>query len=72
VEAAYNGELQAKMAGSVWTEGGCASWYLDHTGRNTTLWPDHTWRFRRRTAHFHPGDYTVTAPRVAPTATISR
>ena len=25
-----------------------ASWYLDDTGRNTTLWPRSTWDFRRR------------------------
>jgi hypothetical protein len=24
------------------------SWYLDRTGRNSSLWPDFTWRFRRR------------------------
>jgi hypothetical protein len=45
----------------VWVEGGCGSWYLDHRGRNTTLWPDHTWRFRRLTRRFHPGEYTVRA-----------
>jgi len=30
----------------VWTTGGCASWYLDDQGRNTTLWPGSTWRFQ--------------------------
>ena len=49
------------LAHSVWVEGGCASWYLDHRGRNTTLWPDHTWKFRRLTRRFHPGEYTVRA-----------
>jgi hypothetical protein len=37
------------------------SWYLDHRGRNTTLWPDHTWKFRRFTRRFHPGEYIVRA-----------
>ena len=41
--------------------GGCGSWYLDHRGRNTTLWPDHTWKFRRLTRRFHPGEYLVRA-----------
>lgn len=27
------------MARTVWTTG-CASWYLDATGRNSTLWPE--------------------------------
>jgi cation diffusion facilitator CzcD-associated flavoprotein CzcO len=61
VQQRYNETLQAKLAHSVWVEGGCGSWYLDHRGANTTLWPDHTWRFRRLTRRFHPGQYTVTA-----------
>jgi hypothetical protein len=36
----------------VWTSGGCSSWYLDESGRNSTLWPRFTWQFRRRTARF--------------------
>jgi cation diffusion facilitator CzcD-associated flavoprotein CzcO len=57
----YNEKLQAKLEHSVWVEGGCGSWYLDHRGRNTTLWPDHTWKFRRLTRRFHPGEYIVRA-----------
>jgi cation diffusion facilitator CzcD-associated flavoprotein CzcO len=57
----YNGELERKMEGTVWTTG-CASWYLDDTGRNATQWPDWTWRFRQRTARFDPSDYAVRAP----------
>ncbi len=59
VQRRYNERLQAKLEHSVWVEGGCGSWYLDHRGRNTTLWPDHTWKFRRLTRRFHPGEYTV-------------
>ena len=40
---------------------GCASWYLDDTGRNATLWPDWTFRFRQRTARFDPSEYELTA-----------
>jgi cation diffusion facilitator CzcD-associated flavoprotein CzcO len=61
VQQRYNERLQARLAHSVWVEGGCGSWYLDHRGRNTTLWPDHTWKFRRLTRRFHPGEYTVRA-----------
>jgi cation diffusion facilitator CzcD-associated flavoprotein CzcO len=61
VQRRYNERLQARLEHSVWVEGGCGSWYLDHRGRNTTLWPDHTWRFRRLTRRFHPGEYTVRA-----------
>lgn len=52
----YNDELQAMMPGTVWATG-CASWYLDARGNNTTLWPDFTFRFRRRTRAFDLGAY---------------
>jgi cation diffusion facilitator CzcD-associated flavoprotein CzcO len=54
----YNAELDAKLAGTVWNTG-CASWYLDHTGRNATIWADWTWRFRRRAAALRPDDYAL-------------
>ena len=57
---AYNDELQAKLQNTVWTTGGCASWYLDDTGRNTTLWPDFTWRFADRARRFDVAAYTFT------------
>ena len=49
----FNADLDERMQGTVWNTG-CASWYLDETGRNATLWPDWTWRFRQRTARFDP------------------
>ena len=59
---AYNAELQTKMRRTVWNTGGCASWYLDAEGRNTTLWPDFTWEFRRRTRRFDGEHYEFGAP----------
>ena len=53
------------MRGTVWTTGGCASWYLDAQGRNTTLWPDFTWRFRQRTRRLEPAQYELRAARPA-------
>ena len=41
---AFNAGLQQRLEGSVWTAGGCASWYLDGSGRNRTLWPGYTLR----------------------------
>ena len=58
-QAAYVAQLQRRMEGTVWTAGGCASWYLDSTGRNSTLWPDFTWRFRRRLARLNPDEYVL-------------
>jgi cyclohexanone monooxygenase len=51
------------MQGSVWTTGGCASWYLDETGRNSTLWPGTTIAFRRLLERFDPSDYAIEAAR---------
>jgi cation diffusion facilitator CzcD-associated flavoprotein CzcO len=56
----YNQAIEGQMEGTVWNTG-CASWYLDDTGRNSTLWPDWTWRFRQRTARFEPSEYELTA-----------
>ena len=50
------GEVDRDMEGTVWTAGGCNSWYLDRTGRNSTLWPSYTFSFMRR-ARFRPADY---------------
>ena len=62
IEAAYNEQVQTQMAHTVWSTGGCASWYVDAHGRNTSLWPDFTFVFRRKTHHFDAGDYVVTRP----------
>lgn len=63
---AFNAELQAKTENTVWTSGGCQSWYLDADGRNATLWPDFTWRFKLMTRRFDPEDYLLT-PRLSGT-----
>ena len=57
IQRAFNDELQRELAGSVWNAGGCKSWYIDRTGRNTTIWPRFTWQFRRRAVNFRPDDY---------------
>jgi cation diffusion facilitator CzcD-associated flavoprotein CzcO len=65
VQRAYNDELQQKLAHTVWSSGGCKSWYMDPSGRNTTLWPSFTFRYRQRTREFDPAEYVLT-PAVAP------
>jgi cation diffusion facilitator CzcD-associated flavoprotein CzcO len=65
VMRAFNAEVQYHLKGSVWTSGGCQSWYIDEHGRNTTIWPGFTWRYYGRTRHFNPSDYTLRARRVA-------
>ena len=60
VEHAYNLDLQDKLRRTIWNTGGCQSWYLDpRTGKNTTLWPGSTWRFKQVTRHFALKDYVA-------------
>jgi cation diffusion facilitator CzcD-associated flavoprotein CzcO len=61
-QAAFVGEIERRLEGTVWNSGGCASWYLDRTGRNSTIWPDFTWRFRRRVARLDPAEFLTTGP----------
>jgi cation diffusion facilitator CzcD-associated flavoprotein CzcO len=52
--------LQAKLPGTVWGTG-CSSWYLNDEGKNTTIWPDFTFKFRKETRHFVPQDHEISA-----------
>jgi cation diffusion facilitator CzcD-associated flavoprotein CzcO len=66
-QEAYNADLQSRMDRTVWMSGGCSSWYIDANGRNTTIWPDFTWRFRRQTRLFDVQAYELSAlPSPAP------
>ncbi|WP_405728793.1 flavin-containing monooxygenase [Streptomyces sp. NBC_01537] len=55
----WNGEMQRRMSRTVWTTGGCDSWYLDSEGRNTTAWPGTTAEFRRATRRLKLEEYDV-------------
>lgn len=60
--------VDALTDGTVWTSGGCSSWYLDATGRNSNLWPGATIDYHRRTLRFRPDDHHARRPRTARTA----
>ncbi|MCP2290153.1 flavin-containing monooxygenase [Nocardia amikacinitolerans] len=68
VQDSYNKDLQAKLSKTVWNTGGCASWYLDKHGNNTTLWPDFTFQFRRLTKKFDVSAYATTSATAEPKA----
>ena len=55
----WNEEVQRRMAGTVWSTGGCNSWYLDANGNNTTLWPGTTTHFRRETRTVDLAEYEL-------------
>jgi cation diffusion facilitator CzcD-associated flavoprotein CzcO len=58
-QAHYNRWLAERLEGTVWTSGGCSSWYLDENGKNTTLWPGSATAFRRALRTFDIGAYEI-------------
>ncbi|HEY9437820.1 MAG TPA: NAD(P)/FAD-dependent oxidoreductase [Streptomyces sp.] len=61
---AWNRRVQERMKRTVWSTGGCTSWYLDANGRNTTVWPGTTTEFRRATRTVNPAEYDIIRVRV--------
>ena len=61
VQKAFNEKLMERMARTVWSTGGCISWYQNKAGRNTTLWPGFTFEFRYRTRQFDVENYEARA-----------
>lgn len=61
VQKRYNIDLQQRLKRTVWAAG-CRSWYLNRNGRNTTVYPGLTWRYRRLTRRFHRNAYLLLKP----------
>ncbi|MEV0845326.1 NAD(P)/FAD-dependent oxidoreductase [Streptomyces sp. NPDC049954] len=59
---AWNHRVQERMKRTVWSTGGCTSWYLDSSGRNTTIWPGTTTEFRSATRRVNLFEYEVLRP----------
>jgi cation diffusion facilitator CzcD-associated flavoprotein CzcO len=57
VQDEYNAELQHDLAGTVWSTGGCKSWYTDERGVNRTLWSGMTWQYWLATRKFRATEY---------------
>lgn len=53
----WSDQIEQKMQSTVWTVGGCTSWYLDSKGRNSTLWPGSTIDFRRKLSTIDAREY---------------
>lgn len=69
----WTAQIRHKMKPTVWQTGGCASWYLDKFGNNTTLWPGQTFTLRQHLRRFDLDKYDTqpvheTTPREAVTA----
>lgn len=59
-QESFSRMLRRKLSRTVWNTGGCASWYLDKHGANTTIWPGFSYEFRRITRTFDIDAYHVT------------
>lgn len=60
VQDRHDAMIRRRFAGTVWQDGGCASWYMDESGRNPSIWPSTTTRFERLTSTFSPSDHLLT------------
>ncbi|WP_238183247.1 flavin-containing monooxygenase, partial [Methylobacterium trifolii] len=58
-QARFLDRIAERMRDSIWTAGGCRSWYLDAQGRNTTLWPDSVIAYRRSARRARLSDYRM-------------
>jgi cation diffusion facilitator CzcD-associated flavoprotein CzcO len=66
-EDAYTRLIDVLAARTVWTQGGCDSWYLDEGSRRLTLlWPGTAAEFRDLNATFDPTVFSEVSPRRPP------
>lgn len=59
VQRAYLARVDRRLAGAVWATGGCGSYYLDPTGRTSTIWPWSLPRMQRMLRRFDTEHYRV-------------
>ena len=53
----WRDEMEERSAKSVWTQGGCESWYVTKDGVNTNNWPGPWLEYKRRTRRINPNEY---------------
>jgi len=58
-QGAYVRDIDARLANTVWQQGGCHSWYQNGRGRNVALWPGSTHGFARLMRRFDPEAYLI-------------
>lgn len=56
---AYADRMDRELAGTVWNDGGCSSWYIDSRGRNSLQWPTFTYRYREQVRAVDPADFVL-------------
>ena len=58
VQAAFNEDIQTRLADTVWTAG-CNSWYRNESGKIINNWPGFAYEYRRLTRRPDLGDYEL-------------
>ena len=58
-EARYTGWVHRALAGSVWTDGGCQSWYQHPSGKVVAIFPGFSFVYRAMAAWFRPKDHEI-------------
>ncbi|MDE8350335.1 MAG: NAD(P)/FAD-dependent oxidoreductase [Acidocella sp.] len=64
-QTAFIDELKRKLAGTVWQDGGCASWYKDEHGFVSTIWPGSAASYQRALRAADLRDYQLLATHTA-------
>lgn len=59
----FNTELQHDLDRTVWSTGGCRSWYLDEHGKNRALWSGMTWQYWLATRSLKHKEYRFSGRR---------
>ena len=54
----FNRRLHADLDRSVWSIGGCSSYYMDERGKNRTLWGGMTWQYWLATRRLRRSEFT--------------
>jgi cation diffusion facilitator CzcD-associated flavoprotein CzcO len=56
-EQRFQEKLKPRFARTIWSIGGCRSWYLDDSPSGTVIWPDSTARYRWLLRTVHRDDF---------------
>ncbi len=65
-QRAYTEHYKARLAGTVWSVGGCKSFYQDADGVASVLWPASAREYHRATRRFDPAPYALRTAAPAP------
>jgi cation diffusion facilitator CzcD-associated flavoprotein CzcO len=60
-QRAFADRVQTKLSGTVW-QSGCQSWYIDPSGRNSTIWPYFAFKYWLETRRVKTRDYEFSRP----------